>query len=82
MISQTISLILSAFISFSFLGSPNQLIYNAQPITTAKSALAFDINSQTLTYSKNIHQRLPMASLTKLMTLYIITQENDLDSKY
>ncbi len=39
------------------------------PILTAKSALAIDIDTGVVLFSKNIYQRLPIASLTKLITV-------------
>src|SRR5688572_3220040 len=43
----------------------------------AASALAIDLDTQSLLYEKNSYQRLPIASLTKLMTAYIILKETD-----
>ena len=38
-------------------------------------------DNATISFQKNIHQQLPIASLTKLMTLYIIMSENDLNDE-
>ena len=55
---------------------------------TAKSALLMDFDSETVIYEKNAHERLPIASMTKLATLAVvfdfldkgIIKENDLIS--
>lgn len=43
----------------------------------ADSALAIDLETQSILYEKNSYTRLPIASLTKLMTAYIVLKEND-----
>ena len=45
------------------------------PINEAESSIAIDLNTGKILYEKNKHQRLPMASLTKLMTALIILEE-------
>lgn len=42
------------------------------PMLTAKSALAYDYGSGTVLYSKNLDEKLPIASLTKLMTALVV----------
>jgi len=49
------------------------------PIIEAKAALAVDLESGLILYEKNIYQPLPIASLTKLMTVLIVLEENNLD---
>ena len=54
----------------------NRLSANLQtPNISAKSALIFDTTSKTVLYSKSPQQKLPMASLTKIMTA-IVALEN------
>jgi serine-type D-Ala-D-Ala carboxypeptidase (penicillin-binding protein 5/6) len=48
------------------------------PVIKAKAAIAVDLKNGLILYEKNIHQPLPIASLTKLMTAVIILEENDL----
>lgn len=43
----------------------------------AESALALDLETQSILYEKHSYDRRPIASLTKLMTAYIIFKEND-----
>lgn len=43
-----------------------------KPETTAESAILIDATSGKILYSKDIHTRRPMASVTKLMTLLVI----------
>lgn len=47
---------------------------------SARARIAVDVNSQTILYEHNSDLKLPIASLTKLMTAYIILQENDPES--
>jgi len=48
------------------------------PVIKAKSAIAVDLKNGLVLYEKNIHDPLPIASLTKLMTAVLILEENDL----
>lgn len=53
---------------------------NAVNNITAKSALSYDVSTEKFIYVKNINQRMPMASLTKIMTTIIALEhpkEND-----
>lgn len=45
----------------------------------AEAALIIDRNSQRVLYAKNQSQPLPIASLTKLMTAYIIIRDHQMD---
>lgn len=48
--------------------------------TSAASALSYDLTTNTLLYSKNIDKKLPVASLTKIMTAIVALEnqnEND-----
>lgn len=49
------------------------------PIIGAKSVLSIDIATGQILFSQNSEERLPMASLTKLMTAKIALEENPLD---
>jgi serine-type D-Ala-D-Ala carboxypeptidase (penicillin-binding protein 5/6) len=49
------------------------------PIIEAKSSIAMDLHSGEILHEKNIHDRLKIASITKLMTALIILEENNLD---
>jgi len=48
------------------------------PVIKAKAAIAVDLNNGLILYEKNIYTPLPIASLTKLMTVLIILEENNL----
>lgn len=50
---------------------------NIAPVLDAKAAIVVDINNGIILYEKNIHESLPIASLTKLMTTTIVIEEND-----
>lgn len=51
----------------------------SRPNIQSKAALIYDINSKTILYSSNPNQKLPIASLTKLITAQIILEEHRLD---
>ena len=57
---------------------PTQL-NSTRPNLQSKASLVYDINSDTILFSENPNTKLPIASLTKLMTAYIIIQEHSLD---
>lgn len=50
---------------------------NIAPIINAKSAIVVDMNNGIILYENNIHEPLPIASLTKLMTTVIVIEEID-----
>ena len=47
------------------------------PIIKAKSSLSIDMASDKILFEKNAYERLPIASITKLMTITIVTEENN-----
>ncbi len=49
------------------------------PAIAAKAAAIFDVRSGRLLYAKNYDQRLPIASVTKLMTAAVILENLDLN---
>lgn len=48
----------------------------------AKSALVYDLTTKKTLFAKNIDQKLPMASLTKIMTAIIALESKREDDKY
>ncbi|MBP9827331.1 D-alanyl-D-alanine carboxypeptidase [Candidatus Saccharibacteria bacterium] len=48
-------------------------------VAEAQAAMIFDRQSQKILYAKNQDKSLPIASLTKLMTAYIILRDHDLN---
>ncbi len=50
-----------------------------RPQLAARSALVYDTRSSRFLYSKNPEERLPIASLTKLMTAIVVLENLDLD---
>lgn len=50
-------------------------------ILSAKAALSYDISTDTLIFEKNSVEKLPMASLTKIMTA-VIALEEGVDKRY
>jgi D-alanyl-D-alanine carboxypeptidase (penicillin-binding protein 5/6) len=51
---------------------------NIEPVIDAESAIAVDLKNGIILYEKNIHEKLPIASLTKLMTVVVILEENNI----
>lgn len=49
-----------------------------EPDIQAKAGLIMDYDTGLLLYERNIHEALPMASLTKIMTAVIILEDHDL----
>lgn len=58
-----------------------QLIENLieKPLLSAKSTFVVDLDSQISLYNLNENERLPIASLAKLMTALVILEENELN---
>lgn len=52
------------------------------PNISARSALVYDITTGKLLYSKNSLEKLPMASLTKIMTAVLALENKKEDNKY
>lgn len=52
------------------------------PSISAKSALVYDLTTQKTLFSKNHDMKLPMASLTKIMTAIIALESGKKDDKY
>ncbi|MFC1616319.1 D-alanyl-D-alanine carboxypeptidase family protein [Patescibacteria group bacterium] len=51
------------------------------PIINASSSISMDLNTGAVLYEKEAHQRRPLASITKLMTILIILDENKLEEE-
>lgn len=52
------------------------------PVLSAKSALMYDLTTNQVIFEKNPKERLPMASLTKIMTAIIALENKRHDDKY
>ena len=57
----------------------NQYNIESKPIVQAESALLYNKQTQEISYAKNVYKKQYIASLTKLMTAYIILNENQLN---
>lgn len=53
--------------------------YYISPIIESESSIAIDLNTGEILFEKNIDSRMSIASITKLMTILIILEENKLD---
>ncbi len=52
------------------------------PVLTAGSALSYDLTSDRFLYEKNIKKRLPIASLTKIMTALVALENYDINHEF
>ncbi len=55
---------------------------NQVPEIQAKSALVYDLKNDKVIYEKNASNKLPMASLTKIMTAVIALEDNNMPDTY
>jgi D-alanyl-D-alanine carboxypeptidase len=53
-----------------------------EPVLGAKAAALFDVRSGRFLYSKNMNQRLPIASIAKLMSAVVILENLDLNDVF
>ena len=58
---------------------PAKNIQSIAPDIEAKAALVMDLDSGIILYEKNANKKLPMASLTKIMTAVLILESHDLN---
>lgn len=58
---------------------PTKDVIHISPIISARGSIAEDLNSSEVLFEKNPDERLKIASITKLMTLLIVLQDNKLD---
>ncbi len=64
---------------------PSQVLANSQnnaPQITAKGAFFIETKTGQVLYSKNINQRLPVASLVKVMTILIALEHKKMEETY
>lgn len=64
-----------------FLGTSENTTHEL-PMLTAKSVLMFDLTSEKVLFEKNPRERLPMASLTKIMTAIVSLENPRSDDRY
>ena len=56
-------------------------VFDSRLVTTAQAVLSYDITNEKMVFSKNADMKLPMASLTKIMTAFLALEEG-VDKKY
>ena len=54
-------------------------IYAESPNISASGAIVMDVTTGRILYEKNIHEKKPMASTTKIMTALVALEESDLN---
>lgn len=60
-----------------------RVLENTKGLTlTASSALSYDMTTNTVLFAKDVNKRLPMASITKIMTAIIALEHPRSDNKY
>lgn len=52
-------------------------IFDSKLVSTAKASLSYDITNEKVVFSKNATERLPMASLSKIMTAFLALEEEE-----
>lgn len=55
---------------------------NKIPVISAKSALVYDLTNEKVLFSKSPERKLPMASITKIMTAIVAIESKRSDDKY
>ena len=70
----TLWLLIFSFFNNQYSFADN-IIVPASPAIAATSYLLMDFNSGKILVENNIHQKLPPASLTKIMTIYVVANE-------
>jgi len=70
-----LAVLLLAFISVSTANAVNKILIPAAPSVAAKSFILLDFNSGKVLAEKNADVRLSPASLTKIMTVYVVFRE-------
>jgi len=63
-----------------YFSAPEMAISLSPPTLTTRAALAYDLNSDIILYSNNLNTRLPIASLTKLVTALVVVNNSDLEN--
>lgn len=58
---------------------PKKNLELVAPVLKSRAVMAIDTQSDVILFQENAHKRLPVGSLTKLMTAYIIFHENKPD---
>lgn len=71
--SLTLILVIYNFSSLIIASSTNQIV----DTNKAKAILVYDNDNNQILYQKNIHQSLPIASLTKLLTILTVEQQSN-----
>lgn len=61
--------------------APELAMYLEPPQITARAALAYDFNSGSILFAQNFDQRLPIASLTKLLSALVTVNSGRLDDR-
>ncbi|MCK4891090.1 MAG: D-alanyl-D-alanine carboxypeptidase [Candidatus Pacebacteria bacterium] len=67
------------YLENSLYSLPRKIDSDANIDINSKSAIAFDVETDFILYSKNSEKKLPIASLTKIMTALIVLENNKLD---
>lgn len=71
--SLTLILVICNFSSLIIASSPNPIVDTSK----AKAILVYDNDNNQILYQKNIHQSLPIAFLTKLLTILTVEQQSN-----
>ena len=72
-----IGLIVCTLLFSSFVATTASAEENAELADDAKSAILIERDTGAILYEKNIHEKLPPASMTKIMTMLLIMEAID-----
>jgi serine-type D-Ala-D-Ala carboxypeptidase (penicillin-binding protein 5/6) len=61
--------------------APELAAFVEKPVLTARSVLAYDLNSGSMLYTQNFDEKLPVASLTKLVTALVVVDSGKLNDE-
>lgn len=70
---------IAAVVFATLLVAPAKSKASKQSITSAQAAVMLEYSTNTVLYSKNAHEKLPMASTTKVMTAIVAIENGNLD---
>ena len=52
--------------------------YYISPMISSDSSISIDVDTGSILFEKNVHEKMAIASITKLMTILVVLEENEL----
>ncbi len=75
-------LVLAALVAMAVAGAPVAAAQTGPPTLQAKAAIVMEASTGDVLYAKNVNEHRAIASTTKLMTVYVALQRDDLDDVF